>query len=165
MLTTSQAAKLLGASRQHVAGLADREQIPSWRSGTHRRFQREDVLAFRAAQRRAVDQARKPTLNLTDRRSLAYGCLVAAKLVAEPEAVLRAAQRNLELLRSVHGDGSADPYLDRWEALLSGPLESILYVLTSPDEDSVALRHAAPFAGVLSDGEREQVIRATRRAS
>jgi len=47
----------------------------------------------------------------------------------------------------------------------STPLRPILYVLTSPDEDSVALRHAAPFAGVLSDGEREQVIRATRLAS
>jgi hypothetical protein len=104
-------------------------------------------------------------LNLTDRRSLGYGLLIAAKLVAEPGAVIGVAQKNLGRLRAIHSDGSADHYLDRWEELLGGPLETLLRVLTSTDDESIALRHAGPFAGLLTDDERLEIIRATRAAA
>jgi excisionase family DNA binding protein len=44
-LTTARVATILGASRQHVADLADRGQIRSWRAGSHRRFHPDDVTA------------------------------------------------------------------------------------------------------------------------
>jgi hypothetical protein len=55
--------------------------------------------------------------------------------------------------------------LDRWEQLLDGPLEAILHVFTALDEESIELRHMAPFAGLLTDEERLQIIAATRRAA
>ena len=105
------------------------------------------------------------SLNLTDRRSLGYGLLIAAKFVARPDVVIEVGRRNLRRLREVHSEGSAYEYLDRWEVLLNGPLESLLRVLVSTDEASIALRHAAPFAGLLSEEERREVIRATRSAA
>jgi len=114
VVTTTQAAALLGASRQHVADLADRGGIPSWRNGTHRRFRREDVLAYLTRLRGATVGDDLGAMTLTDRRSLAYGLLLGARLIASPDTVLARARRNLEQLRSVHSDGSADPYVDRW---------------------------------------------------
>lgn len=166
ILTSSQAAQLLGVSRQHVADLADRGEIPSWRAGTHRRFRQEDVVSYRARLQPSTNAADQlAMLNLTDRRSLGYGLLIAAKLVAEPGAVIGVAQKNLGRLRAIHSDGSADHYLDRWEELLGGPLETLLRVLTSTDDESIALRHAGPFAGLLTDDERLEIIRATRAAA
>jgi hypothetical protein len=148
-----------------VVDLADRGELSAWRAGTHRRFQLEDVLAYRSRlQEMAHPMGRLASLNLTDRRSLGYGFLIAAKLVAQPAMVIEVAQQNLSRLRSIHSDGSADSYLNRWEELLAGPVERPLRVLVSTDEESIALRHAAPFAGLLSDDERREVIRATRVA-
>jgi excisionase family DNA binding protein len=164
-LTTSQVAQLLGTSRQHAANLADRGAIASWRVGTHRRFMRADVLLYRDRTQSLSTDANLQSLNLADRRSLAYGLLIAAKLVASTESVLARAQRNLTKQQIVHSDGSADCYLNAWAELLVGPTEAILHALTSLDHESVALRHAAPFAGVLSETDRLSVIRSTRRAA
>jgi len=164
VLTTNKVAQLLGVSRQHAADLGDQGKISCWRVGTHRRFNREDVLAYRARVQRRLGP-RLDRLNLSDRRSLAFGLLIAEKLVTSPGAVLPQARRNLDRLRTVHSDGSADSYLDKWDELLGGPVESILNVLTSIDEESVDLRHAAPVAGVLTEAERHSVIRSTRLAA
>jgi excisionase family DNA binding protein len=150
-------------SRQRVADLADSGRLPAWHAGSHRRFHRDDVVAYRAALLEATNPgSRLGTLTLTDRRSLAYGLLLAVKLVAQPDVVMEAGRRNLTRLRDVHSDGSADYYLDRWEELLAGRAERVLRVLVSTDEDSIALRHTAPFAGLLSADERREVITATR---
>jgi hypothetical protein len=79
--------------------------------------------------------------------------------------LLRRARRNLDRLRSVHSDGSAALYLDRWSELISGPVDGLLGVLTSTDEEAVALRHTSPFAGILNEASRRSVIKATRRSA
>jgi excisionase family DNA binding protein len=162
VLTTTQVATLVGASRQHVATLADRGVIPSWFAGTHRRFARSDVEDFR---RRVASTQTLAEMNITDRRSLAYGCLVAAKLIQDHDRVLSRAWRNLAHLRSVHGSGSAKAYIESWDRLLAGPVEEILRVLTSTDQASSDLRHASPFAGTLNERERGGILRAIRRAA
>jgi excisionase family DNA binding protein len=164
-MTTTQVAILLGLSRQHVADLGDRGEIPCWKAGTHRRFHRIDVLAYQHRKQAGGRPVTLASMGLTDRRSLAYGLLVAEKLVVSAELVVDQARRNLGVQRKTHSDGSADHYLDAWEKLLAGPAESLVRVLTSLDQESVALRHAAPFAGVLTEAERLSVIESTRRTA
>jgi excisionase family DNA binding protein len=150
----------LGVSRQHVADLADRGDLPSWRVGRHRRFDRALIMS-----RLRPGPDRLAAMNLTDRRSLAYGLLLSARLVSDPGAVLSKARKNQEVMRAALDDGSSDRWLDRWDQLLDGPPEAILHVFTALDEESTELRHMAPFAGLLTEEERLEVITATRGAA
>lgn len=53
-VSTEEAARLLGCSRAHLLRLLARGTGPSYRMvGTHRRFQRDEVLRFGIAQRNA----------------------------------------------------------------------------------------------------------------
>ena len=47
LLTTSQAAEILGVSDTYVRKLADAGKLPIELRGTHRRFRLDDVLAYR----------------------------------------------------------------------------------------------------------------------
>ena len=47
-LTTVEASKLLGVSRQFLIGLLDTNEIPHHMVGTHRRLYARDVLAYKA---------------------------------------------------------------------------------------------------------------------
>lgn len=58
-LTTVEASKLLGISRQFLIGLLEKGQIPYHFVGTHRRLYARDVLAYKAKR----DTARRKTLD------------------------------------------------------------------------------------------------------
>ncbi|MEQ4301345.1 hypothetical protein ABNF97_08130 [Plantactinospora sp. B6F1] len=85
---------------------------------------------------------------------------VAGRLVSDPDGVLAKAAANLERLRSVHPDGMAAKWLERWSAVLDAGVESVLTVLTSTRPDDVELRQNSPFAGVLPESERRAVLAA-----
>jgi excisionase family DNA binding protein len=58
-LTTVEASKLLGVSRQHLIGLVEKNEIPYHKVGTHRRLYARDVLGYKAKR----DAARRKTLD------------------------------------------------------------------------------------------------------
>jgi excisionase family DNA binding protein len=58
-LTTVEASKLLGVSRQHLIGLLEKNEIPFHKVGTHRRLYARAVLAYKAKR----DAARRKTLD------------------------------------------------------------------------------------------------------
>jgi excisionase family DNA binding protein len=58
-LTTVEAAKLLGVSRQFLIGLLEKNEIPYHMVGTHRRLYAREVLAYKAKR----DTARRKTLD------------------------------------------------------------------------------------------------------
>jgi excisionase family DNA binding protein len=163
-LSTSKAAGILGVSRQHLATLADSGEIPSWRVGTHRRFNSADLARFKLKRsgKRGGLQPRVGEMNLTDLRSWIYGVLLAAKVAEDPDGLLQRGRINIRKLQEAHPDGSPSPLLRHWEELMNGPTDELLEVLISPSQWAIELRHSSPFAGELSEKERRWVIRSTR---
>lgn len=154
LITTGEAAKLLGASRQHVVDLCDRGDLSFATVGCHRRVSRADV---------EVLSARTQRLTRDELRSLWINQAVAGKLVRDPDRVLDLARRNLAHLRSVHRRGQGARRLEEWEQILAAPVERILEVLTSRMPHARELRQNSPFAGVLTEKERAQILESFRR--
>jgi excisionase family DNA binding protein len=153
MLTTGQAAALLGSSRQHVADLCDRGVLPCVALGKHRRIPRSAV-------ERVVfgNPATAPELTRDQERSLWLHHAVAGKLVLDPEGVLDKARANLEHLMRVHAGGTSMPWLVRWAAVLDSGATAVLDLLTSRAELAVELRQNTPFAGMLTASERRTAL-------
>jgi hypothetical protein len=56
--------------------------------------------------------------------------------------------------------GQIDPrYADRWERLLDRPIPEIRRALMDTSQDADDLRQNSPFAGLLSEPERQRIIR------
>ena len=149
LLTTGEAAVLLGSSRQHVVDMCDQGLLPYVWVGAHRRLRRADVEAVL-----------RPELTRDQLKALWLHRAVAGRLVTEPEAVLDKAAENLRRLRQVHPDGMAATWLSRWQAVLDAGVETVLETLTSRAADAVELRQNSPFAGVLPEAERRAVLAA-----
>ncbi len=149
LLTTGQAAVLLGSSRQHVVDLCEQGLLPCVRIGTHRRLRRIDVEALLSRE-----------LTRDQLRALWLHRAVAGRLVADPKGVLSKARANLQRLRAVHPDGMAAMWLQHWQYTLDAGTEAVLDVLTSTAPRAVELRQNSPFAGVLPDAERRAVLAA-----
>jgi excisionase family DNA binding protein len=137
-LSTTQAAVLLGTSRQHVVDLCERGELPFQRVGSHRRILRSDVLA----------RARGP-LTREQLKSLWLHRAVAGLLVVDPPAVIGVGRRNLIKLRTIHPTGRTAIWLGKWDELLDQNIETIHNTITSPADFSCELRQNTPFAGVL----------------
>lgn len=152
-LTTGEAARILNSSRQHVVDLCNRGDLPFISVGTHRRIRRSDVEAL-------ADR----TLRLTrdQRRSLWLAYAIAGRLVAAPEAIVQTAKSNLKEMRK-SARGRAQSWLDEWERLLNGSVSALLGAMTSRSQYGRDLRQNSPFAGVLSEVERAEVLAAWKR--
>jgi excisionase family DNA binding protein len=147
-LSTGEAAKLLNSSRQHVVDLCERGQLPYTTVGKHRRVRRGDVEAIRQ---------RTERLTRDQQRSLWLAYAVSGRIVTDPQAALATARENLVKMRGATR-GSATRWLAEWERLIVGPVEQLLAAYTSRDLRGRELRQNSPFAGVLSDEERAEVL-------
>ena len=152
LLTTGEAAAILGCSRQHVTDLCRTGALPYRSVGTHRRIVRADL------ERLAGGVATKQRDVVRERlRSLWLHRAVAGRLAADPEAVLATARSNLQRARVLHP--RSRPLVDAWERILADPEEAMAR-LTALDDHAAELRHATPFAGVLDQDERDQILEA-----
>jgi excisionase family DNA binding protein len=150
-MSTGEAARLLGCSRQHVVDLCARGALPYVSVGSHRRVRRADVLSLIS-----------PDLTRDQERSLWLHRVVAGHLALDPQAVLTVAARNLQHLRAVHPAGMTAHWLNRWQEVLDSGEDAVFSVLTSPSAHAVELRQNSPFAGVLSEQERAAALQAFR---
>jgi excisionase family DNA binding protein len=72
ILSTQQAAELLGASRQHVVKLLTDGEIPFEKVGTHRRVRIEDVLAYKRRRQSTREDALARLSDQAERLKLRY---------------------------------------------------------------------------------------------
>jgi hypothetical protein len=93
-----------------------------------------------------------------DERSLALDRQVAAKLRADP-SLLGRARTTLDRWLAQR-PSAVPPALREWQEILSRwPLERILELLASSDEDPRRLRQSSPFCGILSPEERLAILK------
>jgi excisionase family DNA binding protein len=149
-LTTGEASKLLGTSRQQVVNLCERGDLPFVLVGKHRRVERRAVEALLRP---------KPKLTRDQLKSLWLHLAVAGNLVADPETVLRKATENLERLLAQHRGTMTEIWLLLWQQKLNDGPGAVIKTLTSEDPEAVELRQNSPFAGVLSQPQRRQVLK------
>lgn len=111
-----------------------------------------------ATARRRGGSSRAPRDHRTaELRSLAYHRVVAARL--DDRLVREARQRIHQWL----AQGRIHPvYARRWEEVLSRPIPRIAELISQDTQDARDLRQNSPFAGVLTDQERRQIIEQVR---
>lgn len=152
LISTGEAARLLGCSRQHVVDLCDKGKLPVVRKGgSHRYIRRSDVLAL---------TDRSPTRDQEQSRWL-HGAIV-GHLVKEPNLVLTQARENLDRFSKVHAGTMAEYWLDLWRKTLDSGPDRVLNVLVSNTPEARELRQNSPFTGILSQEERTTVLNSFR---
>jgi len=87
-----------------------------------------------------------------DRRSLALHRAVAAALCLDPGLVQKARDNLARWEQTTPG-----PWIAEWREVLDGPLDALLALLVSPDENATRMRQSSPFTGVLSATERKMI--------
>ena len=153
MLTTGEAAEILGVSRQHIVNLSDRGEIDSTKVGAHRRIPLSEVERLQGGN--GLTPEREKSLRL-------HQALI-GDLLENPDAVISKARENIaRWLPQQRADGMSAFYLREWERILDSGLDRILEALTGIDEKSYELRENSPFAGVLSQERRAKVLRTLR---
>src|SRR5262245_25002538 len=92
-----------------------------------------------------------------DARSLAFGKAIAAKLEKQPE-LIELARENLRRWMTTVSPRTL-PVLQEWITALDGPIDGVIALLTGEDERAIRLRQSNPFAGALSEEERNAILK------
>lgn len=107
---------------------------------------------------RAEPEERSDRHRLAELRSLAMHRRIAGMIRSDPSVADSALARVRGWLDgSVYFPASKE-YAEAWLALLEGPRPILLDLLASDSELARALRQSSPFAGALSEPERQRVI-------
>jgi hypothetical protein len=87
-------------------------------------------------------------------------CKIAQKISRDPD-LLNIAKQNLARWEK-KSTGLKRGYLQEWREILDQPWPEIAEMITSMNEESTRLRSSSPFAGILTDQERERIYAAFR---
>jgi|ERR1035437_3308405 hypothetical protein len=97
---------------------------------------------------------------LVELHSLGFHQKVVEHLLQNPKKVMeRARQRVSEWLDGEQPFAGSKAYALAWQELLNQPVNKIIDILLSDTPKARALRQTTPFAGEISEEEREEVIR------
>lgn len=96
-----------------------------------------------------------------DLRSIAFHKVIADKLRRDP-GLLSVAFENIERWTRLGYSRSTWPLYEKWQELLRGPFDVLVEKLTEDSDAMQQLRSATPFAGILTNAERWEVIEQTR---
>ncbi|HEX4946229.1 MAG TPA: hypothetical protein VFZ34_06185 [Blastocatellia bacterium] len=90
--------------------------------------------------------------------NLAYHQAVAARLLADPDAVLTRARNNLQRWAKAHqGTGSAAA-LAEWQTILdTSTIPELVAIITEDSDEGQRLRQSTPFTGLFTEDERKEL--------
>lgn len=97
---------------------------------------------------------------ILDARSLAMHCMIVRKISQNPR-LLDKAKENLDRWRT-KTMGPQPQYMKEWSEILERPWPEIAHLITEMSDEATRLRSSSPFAGVLSQQERERIYAAFR---
>ena len=156
-MTTGEAARLLGVTRQHIINLTNQGMLRYTMAGSHRRVRRGDVL--RLAGRAGADRGGPMT-----RDQIRSSGSTESRRAMSPE------------IRSGHSCGlasdfatcssremSGEPWLRRWQDLIDEGPEPVMRAMTAIDPRARELRQNSPFLGLLTLAERTAALSAFER--
>ena len=136
------------------------ESVEADRAEGHRRYVlsptmgRQRSAAWRLHVDDLKDHGKRSSHDRALARSLAYHRAVARRL---RRPMVEEARHVLFRWRE---QGTIDRrYADRWEQLLDGPLPEIRRTLVDESPEADDLRQNSPFAGLLSEPERQRILR------
>jgi hypothetical protein len=95
-----------------------------------------------------------------DERSLAFGRAIVARMMEDPSIVPHARATLARWMMTCSDD--VRPALLEWRSVLDGSADEIAAILTGDNELAKRLRQSNPFAGVLSQSERNAILREYR---
>jgi excisionase family DNA binding protein len=153
LLSTGEAARLLGSSRQHVVDMCTRGELPFRWVGRHRRIARSDI--DRLLEYESTELTRE------QERSLWLHRAVVGRLMEQPDEILELARQNvMSLLGQQSRAGMTTHWLQQWLRVLDSGVDEVAEVLTSPNPLALELRQNSPFAGALPQETRARVLTA-----
>lgn len=115
---------------------------------------RVDVRVVPAG-RGAAQRARR------ERRSLALAAATAAVVAADYPAALALAEQNLSRSDTIIGDSAAQRWNAEWRKVLDDGPNAVRATLLDPSPHGHDMRQMTPFAGLLSDEERNAALAAS----
>ena len=95
-----------------------------------------------------------------ERRSLALAAATASVVAADFPAARRRADENLKRSEVVVGDNAAQRWISEWRDVLDRGPEAVRVTLLDPTPHGHDMRQMTPFAGLLSDDERNAALAA-----
>jgi hypothetical protein len=125
--------------------------------------ERRKAAGFRAVTRWVSEPDPAPYYSshrLAEARSLAMHALIARKIERAP-SLLDIPRQNLLRWRT-RSSGQVPRWLEEWQSLLKRPWPQIAALITASSETAARLRQSSPFAGVLSETERQRIYEAFR---
>ena len=87
-------------------------------------------------------------------------CKIAQK-ISRDSTLLEKAKANLSRWSDKY-DEPKPQFIREWQEILEKPWSEISETITSMSEDATRRRSSSPFAGILSDKERDQIYAAFR---
>lgn len=95
-----------------------------------------------------------------DERSRELHTLIAEKIRRDPSLLTQVQSRLERWLTESQDSPRTRQALEEWQGVLrENPLEVILAMLASSDEEACRMRQSTPFVGILSKEERTEVFR------
>ena len=130
--------------------------------------ERDNTIKLKTLERALAAMGRVPRLEVVSERreervAMERHRVLAVKLKSEPSAVLALVPGNLNILRERLTSPIGRTWVDRWETLLSGPVDQLIEVMLVDSIEGRELRQNSPFAGALSQTERQIAIQMANR--